>query len=218
MPAVNWDIAALQQNPVLLHRAWCEMVGGRWPGRGEALVKLARLLGERIPEREYVLPEETLDWLLDRARQIRGSRVPVRGDAGHKGRVGDAVEKMLLGARPAKPGADHPAAEIKSVPVLGDKIVERVKLGVVNEHHNPLDKCDRILFVFVEQRGRDYFVRDFEVEDFDWERWERIWGVGRGEDGRSQQLIETAAGSSRHPARGLYLTPHFFYDHHLWPR
>jgi len=131
--------------------------------------------------------------------------------------VGDGVERLLLGARPKHQGADHPAAEIKSVPVLGPRIVERVKLGVVHEHHNPLDKCDRILFIFVEQRGRDHFVRGHAVEEFDWERWERIWAVGR-KDERPQQLIETAAGSSRRPARGLYLTPHFFYDHALWPR
>ncbi len=205
----SYDIAALQQNPTLLWLAWRELVGERWPGRGEALIRVSRLLGLRIPAREYILPEETLEWLLDRARQIHGLRVPVRGEPGHKGRVGDAVEKLLLGARVHGDRADHPAAEIKSVPVLGDKIVERVKLGVVNERHNPLDKCSRILFVFVEQRGRDFFVRHHHVEEFDWERWDRMW--------LRHHLIETAAGSGKKPMRGLYLTPHFFYDHKIWP-
>src|SRR5437763_12201808 len=128
-----FDLGALQRDPTLLWRAWCALVGGRWPGRGEALIHVSRKLGQRIPDDEYVLAEDTLEWLLERMRKLHGMRVPVRGEAGHKGRVGDAVEKMLLGARPARPGSDHPAAEIKSVPVLGEKIVERVKLGVVNE-------------------------------------------------------------------------------------
>ena len=206
---MSFDLRALQRNPTLLWQAWCALVGGRWPGRGEALISVSRLLGQRIPDDEYVLAEDTLEWLLERAGKLAGARVPVRGEPGHKGRVGDAVEKMLLGARPARPGSDHPAAEIKSVPVLGEKIVERVKLGVVNERHNPLDKCARILFVFVEQRGRDYFVRGHHVEEFDWDKWERMW--------RDHHLIETAAGSPRRPARGLYLTPHFFYDRRIWP-
>jgi hypothetical protein len=200
----------LQRNPTALHHAFRELIGGRWPGRAEALVAVARKLGRRVPEREYLLPEDTLEWLVDRARAIVGSRVAVRGEPGHKGRVGDGVERLLLGGRASVgAGADHPAAEIKSVPVLGEKIVERVKLGVVNAQHNPLDKCGRILFVFVEQRGRDSFVRAFTVEEFDWDRWERMW--------RDHHLIETAAGSPRRPARGLYLTPHFFYDNRIWP-
>jgi hypothetical protein len=207
---MSWDLFALQQNPTLLWHAWRDLVGGRWPGRGEALVYVSRKLGQKIPAREYALPEETLEWLLERARGLDGARVPLRAAAAHKGRVGDAVEKMLLGARPARPGSDHPAAEIKTVPVLGEKIVERVKLGVVNDRHNPLDKCARILFLFVEQRGRDFFIRGHHVEEFDWEKWERMW--------RDRHLIETAAGSPRRPARGLYLTPHFFYDGKIWPQ
>jgi hypothetical protein len=207
---MSFDLVALQQNPTLLWQAWRALVGGRWPGRGEALISVSRKLGQRIPPEEYVLPENTLEWLLERARKIHGMRVPLRGAAGHKGRVGDAVERLLLGARAAHSGSDHPAAEIKSVPVFGDKIVERVKLGVVNERHNPLDKCGRILFVFVEHRGRDFFVRGHHVEEFEWEKWERMW--------RDHHLIETAAGSPRRPARGLYLTPHFFYDGKIWPR
>ena len=111
---MTWDLFALQQNPTLLWQAWCALIGGRWPGRGEALVQVSRQLGQRIPEREYVLAEDTSEWLLERARKIGGARVPVRGEAGHKGRVGDAVEKLLLGARPARPGSDHPAAEIRA--------------------------------------------------------------------------------------------------------
>jgi len=207
---MSFDLRTLQRNPTLLWQAWCALGGGRWPGRGEALIQVSRKLGQRIPDEEYVLAEDTLEWLVERAGKLAGARVLVRGEPGHKGRVGDAVEKMLLGARPARPGSDHPAAEIKSVPVLGEKIVERVKLGVVNERHNPLDKCSRILFVFVEQRVRDYFVRGHHVEEFDWEKWERMW--------RDHHLIETAAGSPRRPARGLYLTPHFFYEGKIWPR
>jgi hypothetical protein len=202
-------LCALQQNPTELLRAWQSLVGGRWPGRAEALLLVARALGRRVPEREYELPENTLAWLLERARLISGARVPVRGEPGHKGRVGDGVERLLIGARAAGSGADHPAAEIKSVPVSGERIVERVKLGVVNANHNPLDKCGRILFVFVEQRGRDHFVRTHRVEEFDFERWERMW--------RDGHLVETAAGSPKRPARGLYLTPHFFYDYAIWP-
>ncbi len=203
-------LRAVQQNPTELLRAWNEQIGGRWPGRAEALVRLARVLGARVPDSEYTLPEETLEWLLERAWSVMGARVPLRGEPGHKGRVGDGVERLLLGARAkAGGGADHPAAEIKSVPVLGEKIVERVKLGVVNANHNPLDKCGRILFVFVEPRGRDYFVRSHHLDTFDFEKWESMWTNGH--------LIETAAGSPKRPARGLYLTPHYFYDRKIWP-
>jgi hypothetical protein len=207
---ISFDLSILQRDPTALFHAWCALVGGRWPGRGEALVRVARALGRRIPDGEYQLPEETLEWLLEKARRAVGVRVPTSGRAGHKGRVGDGVERLLLGARAAGGEADHPAAEIKSVPVSGEKIIERVKLGVIHEQRNPLDKCGCLLFVFVEARGRDHFVRGIAVENFDWERWERMWARGH--------LIETAAGSPRRPARGLYLTPHFFYDHQIWPR
>jgi hypothetical protein len=140
----------------------------------------------------------------------RGARVPVRGAAGHKGRVGDGVERLLLGRRPSGRGSDHPAAEIKSVPVSGDRVIERVKLGVLSPRSNPLYKCDRVLFVFVEQRGRDHFVRGHHLVDFDRERW---WGMWR--DGF---LVETAAGSPERPARGLYLTPRWFYAQRIWPQ
>ncbi len=105
--------------------------------------------------------------------------------------------------------SDHAAAEIKSVPVSGEQVVERVKLGVVSERSNPLAKCDRVLFVFVEERGDDHFVRGFATASFDRTRWEAMW--------RDGHLVETAAGSPRHPARGLYLLPRWFRAAGLWP-
>ena len=173
-------------------------------------MRVARALGCRVPEREYELPERSLDSLLERARRAVGARVPVRGAARHKGRVGDGVERLLLGARIAGGAADHDAAEIKSVPVRGHRILERVKLGVVHALRSPLDKCARVLFVFVERRGADHFVRGFVIQEFDLARWQEMW--------RRRHLVETAAGSPERPARGLYLTPHFFYDHRLWPQ
>ena len=136
----------------------------------------------------------------------------MRGAAvGHKGRVGDGVERLLIGAQGSagNGGRSSGGRDQERASSPGDRIVERVKLGVVNANHNPTDKCGRILFIFVEQRGRDHFVRAHRVEEFDWERWERMW--------RDGHLVETAAGSTQHPARGLYLTPHFFYDGLIWP-
>jgi hypothetical protein len=183
--------------------------GARWPGRTEALLLVARTLGTPVPAEEYSLPEHDLEALVARARALAGERLTVRGEAGHKGRVGDALERRLLGAKVTGKGADHPAAEIKSVPIRGDAVVERVKLGVISERSNPLDKCDRVLFVFVEQRGDDHFVRGHALCEFDRSRWEALW--------RDGHLVETAAGSPRHPARGLYLTPRWFRAERLWP-
>src|SRR5205085_1953863 len=141
--------------------------GGRaYPGRSEAVLAIARALGVRLPEDEYALPEDDLSFLIDRVRAARGSRLRVRGARGHKGRVGDAVERLLVGGRVPGKTADHPAAEIKSVPVSGDRVLERVKLGVISPTSNPLDKCARVLFVFVEQRGDDHFVRGHSLREF----------------------------------------------------
>jgi hypothetical protein len=218
-------VAAAQTDAAVLAALWpaalaavpCAVV--RYPGRAEALLAVARALGRPLPAAEYALPEDALESLVDRARRARGQKLVVRGAPGHKGRVGDAVERLLVGARaPARPErsagraarlADHAAAEIKSVPVSGDRVVERVKLGVVSARSNPLAKCDRVLFVFVEQRGADYFIRDHRVVDFDRERWRAMWDRGF--------LVETAAGSPRHPARGLYLTPGWFRHERMWP-
>jgi hypothetical protein len=187
--------------------AFCE--GGRWPGRAEALRRVAHALGQPVPEREYALPEHQLEALLGRARALVGRRVPLRGPAGHKGRVGDGVERLLVGEKVAGRASDHAAAEIKSVPVSGDQVIERVKLGVISGRSNPLDKCERVLFVFVEERGDDHFVRGFGTAEFDRGRWEAMW--------RDGHLVETAAGSPRQPARGLYLTPRWFRAAGLWP-
>jgi hypothetical protein len=105
--------------------------------------------------------------------------------------------------------ADHAAAEIKSVPVSGDRVIERVKLGVLSATSDPLAKCDRVLFVFVEQRGDDHFVRGHQLVDLDRNRFAAMW--------RDGFLVETAAGSPRFPARGLYLTPKWFRSEGLWP-
>jgi hypothetical protein len=197
-------IAALQHNSLTLARAWRVAGGGRaWPGRSEALLAVARALGTRLPESEYRLPEDALEALLERA---------VRGARRHKGRVGDGVERLLIGGRAPGRGADHAAAEIKSVPVRGDQVIERVKLGVVSARSNPLAKCARVLFVFVEQRGADggdHFVRGHRLCEFDHARFQAMW--------RDGFLVETAAGSPRRPARGLYLTPRWFRTEGLWP-
>jgi hypothetical protein len=175
----------------------------------EALLAVARALGRRLPAIEYALPEHALAALLARARATVGRRVPLAGAPGHKGRVGDGIERLLVGAKQRGKERDHPAAEIKSVPVVGDQVIERVKLGVVSARSNPLLKCDRVLFVFVEQRGADYFVRGHHVDEFDRTRWSALW--------RDGLLVETAAGSPRHPARGLYLVPRFFRSQGIWP-
>jgi hypothetical protein len=209
-------IAALQYNSRALVASWRALAAGRaWPGRSEALLALARALGVRLPASEYRLPEDALEALLARARKSQGARVPVRGAPGHKGRVGDGVERLLVGdprRRQRGQQADHAEAEIKSVPVRGDQVIERVKLGVVSARSNPLDKCARVLFVFVEQRGAgdsDYFVRGHHLHEFDRTRFQALW--------RDGFLVETAAGTPRRPSRGLYLTPRWFRDSGIWP-
>jgi hypothetical protein len=202
-------LAQVQHDARALASLWQFVAGSRWPGRAEALLRVARALGRPLPPSEYLLPEEQLEALLERVRGVRGRRIPLRGAAGHKGRVGDAVERLLLGARRHGKGSDHPAAEIKSVPVRGDQVVERVKLGVLSPRSNPLDKCDRILFVFVEQRGADHFVAGHHIAEFDFPRWEAMW--------RDGWIVETAAGSPERPARGLYLTPRWFRAQGIWP-
>jgi hypothetical protein len=203
--ALQHDTAALAQ----LFRALAP--SRRWPGRAEALLACARAVGAPLPASEYQLPEDALESLVARVRRAHGRRLQVRANGRHKGRVGDAVERLLCGRtlRGSSRAADHPAAEIKSVPVAGDRVVERVKLGVVSARSDPLAKCDRVLFVFVERRGADHFVRGHSVVEFDRERWRALWEQGF--------LVETAAGSPRHPARGLYLTPRWFRRQRLWP-
>ena len=88
-------------------------------------------------------------------------------------------------------------------------MIERCKLGIVSERSNPLVKCARILFVFVEQRGRDHFVIGHRAVEFASHEWLAMW--------RDGYLVETAAGVSGLESRGLYLTPRFFYDRALWP-
>jgi hypothetical protein len=145
-----------------------------------------------------------------RAEAARGRRVPTRGPITHKGRVGEGVERLLLGARVGSAhAADHPAAELKSVPVRGERVLERVKLGVLSARAHPLDKCARTLFVFVEERGRDVFVAGHACVEFAPSRWLALWRAG--------MLVETAAGISGDEARGLYLVPRFFLDEGLWP-
>ena len=105
-------------------------------------------------------------------------QVPLRGAAGHKGRVGDGVERLLVGAKVPGMAADHPAAEIKSVPVAGDGVVERVRLGVLSPRSNPLAKCDRILFVFVEKRASDFFIAGHHAREFTFDAWTQMWRDG----------------------------------------
>ena len=213
-------LAELSHDPILLEQLWRGL--GRtealrpsrprsgYPGRSVALHDIARTLDLRLPESEYTLPEHGLSSLLERAEALRGVRIPVEGSRSHKGRVGDAVERLLTGRKARGKERDHRAAEIKSVPVRGDLVLERVKLGVVSRGSNPLHKCDRILFVFVEQRGRDHFVRDHRCVEFDPDGWRGLWDSGF--------LVETAAGSPRHKTRGLYLVPQWFRSAGLWPR
>jgi hypothetical protein len=193
----------------LLAALWPAVGQGAYPGRTGALLGVARALGRPMPEIEYALPEHALESLLERARQARGRRLRLAGARGHKGRVGDAVERLLVGGKVAGKLADHPAAEIKSVPVAGERVIERVKLGVVSATSNPLAKCTRVLFVFVEQRGEDHFVRGHSLREFDATDWQAMW--------RDGHLVETAAGSPRFPTRGLYLTPKWFRTRGLWP-
>ncbi|MEO6951914.1 MAG: hypothetical protein ABI321_08880 [Polyangia bacterium] len=156
------------------------------------------------------LDDDTLAALLLRADAVRGLRVPVRGPETHKGRIGDAVERLVLGRQHTGKSADHPAAELKSVPVEGERVVERCKLGILSVRSNPLEKCERILFVFVEVRGQDAFVAGHALVEFQPAAWLALW--------RSGHLVETAAGVSGLETRGLYLTPRFFHDHGHWPR
>jgi hypothetical protein len=202
-------LLALRHDHAGLAQEWRQLTTEPYPGRSEALLKVARTLNRPLPPVEYVLPEHTIEWLLERARKIQGRKVPVRGAAGHKGRVGDGVERLLVGAINRGKSADHPAAEIKSVPVEGDTVIERVKLGVLSPRSNPLDKCDRILFVFVEQRGRDHFIAGHHAHDFDFETWSQMW--------QESWIVETAAGSPQNPARGLYLVPRWFRSRGIWP-
>ena len=202
-------LEALRHHPGDLLRVWRVVGEGAYPGRSEALRSAARALGQPVPDAEYALPEHALEALLERARAARGRRIPVKGARRHKGRVGDGVERLMTGAKVLGMVSDHPAAEIKSVPVRGDQVIERVKLGVVSARSNPVDKCARILFVFVEQRGADHFVRGHHLREFEPANWEAMW--------RDGHLVETAAGSPRFPARGLYLTPKWFRSHGVWP-
>lgn len=204
-------LVAIQHDHAALARLWRERgrPGAPYPGRSEALLAVARALGRPLPPSEYVLPEHTLEWLVERAHKLRGRKVPLRGAAGHKGRVGDGVERLLVGGKVPGRAADHPAAEIKSVPVAGETVVERVKLGVLSPRSNPLDKCERILFVFVEARGDDFFVAGHHVHAFDYETWAAMW--------RDGWIVETAAGSPERPARGLYLVPRWFRARGIWP-
>ncbi len=202
-------VEALRHHASDLLRVWRVIAEGAYPGRSEALRAAAHALGQPVPDAEYALPEHALEALLERARAARGRRIPVKGARRHKGRVGDGVERLMTGAKVPGMASDHPAAEIKSVPVRGDQVIERVKLGVVSARSNPVDKCARILFVFVEQRGADHFVRGHHLREFEPENWEAMW--------RDGHLVETAAGSPRFPARGLYLTPKWFRSHGVWP-
>jgi len=205
----DWFVGHLAEHHADLARAFAAVETRRFPGRAEALLTVARALGCRLPESEYQLPEATLSDLLQRARALVGARIPTSGAAGHKGRVGDGVERLLMGGRMAGKHSDHPEAEIKSVPVLGGDVLERVKLGVVSARSNPLEKCRRVLFVFVEQRGDDHFIRGLGLREFDDAAWRAMW--------RDGWLVETAAGTTRQRARGLYLVPRWFRAAGLWP-
>ena len=198
-----------RHDDALLARVWQALGREHYPGRSEALIAFAQALGQTLPDTEYELPEHGLESLLERARAARGRRLRLRGAEGHKGRVGDAVERLLVGDKVKGKVADHPAAEIKSVPVSGDRVIERVKLGVVSATSNPVEKCERVLFVFVEQRGDDHFVRGHQLREFSPLDWQAMW--------RDGFLVETTAGSPRFPARGLYLTPKWFRSRGLWP-
>ncbi len=183
------------------------------PGRSSALLLLARTLRRPIPASEYVLVEDTLVALLRRAEQIAGARIPLSGSARHKGRVGDGVERLLVGDKVSGRLPDHAEAEIKTVPVRGGRILERVKLaqlGADREPLGPLAKCRRILFVFVERRGVDHFVRGHHLHEFDFAAWPRLL--------HERWVVETAAGSPSRPRRGLYLVPKWFARARIWPR
>jgi hypothetical protein len=203
-------LALLAEEPGLLALSHRALGHGPWPGRAEALLDVARACGLPLPAGEYEAPEDRLENLLSRAQALVGSRLSPAGAPGHKGRVGDEVERLLLGRKIPGRREDHPAAEVKSVPVLGDRVLERVKLGVVSERSNPLDKCGRVLFIFVEERGQDPFVRGTALAEFDAVRWQGLW--------RDGWLVETAAGHSGEGRRGLYLVPRWFRHAGLWPQ
>lgn len=202
-------LVAIQHDHGALWQLWRTHSRAPYPGRAEALLAAARRLRRPLPASEYVLPEHTIEWLLERVQRLRGRKVPLRGAAGHKGRVGDGVERLLVGSKVVGQAADHPAAEIKSVPVAGETVVERVKLGVLSPRSNPLAKCDCILFVFVEPRGQDFFIAGHHLHRFDYATWARMWSEG--------WIVETAAGSPARPARGLYLVPKWFRVQAIWP-
>ena len=152
-----------------------------------------------------------LGGLLARVQSCHGRRVPVVGPTTHKGRIGEGVERLILGERAgSRHAADHPAAELKSVPVVGERVIERCKLGLISPRAHPLEKCAKTLFVFVEARGEDAFVMGHAYVEFAQERWLELWRMGL--------LVETAAGVSGDETRGLYLVPKFFSSHGLWPQ
>ncbi len=64
------------------------------------------------------------------------------------------------------------------MPVLEDRVVERVKLGVLSANAHPLDKCARVLFVFVEWRGADVFVMGHACVETPRARWLTLWQEG----------------------------------------
>ncbi len=193
----------------LLEKCWRALRAQPVVGRSEALVALARALGRPVPPSEYELPERTLAYLLSAGDAAIGRKVALTGRGGHKGRVGDAVERLLIGEKGSGRHSDHPAAEIKSVPVQGATVIERVKLGVVSARSNPLKKCSRVLFVFVEERGSDHFVVGHRLVEFDSTRFEAMWEAGF--------LVETAAGISGLRTRGLYINPGWFRAAKIWP-
>src|SRR6476661_3824798 len=92
-------LAFIQHDHTALAAWWRVRSTAPYPGRTEALLAVARSLGRPLPASEYVLPEETIEWLLERVTRLRGRKVPLRGNTAHKGRVGDGVERLLLGAK-----------------------------------------------------------------------------------------------------------------------
>ena len=90
-------LRAVSESPRLLTTLWTELESRPYPGRSEAFLSVAHALGRSLPSCEYELPEARLDALMLRAESILGARVPVSGKSGHKGRVGDGVERLLFG-------------------------------------------------------------------------------------------------------------------------
>ncbi len=204
-------LCAVQHEPRLL-ALLAPAPGHGAAARSRALFLLAHALGRPLPPSEYVLVEDSLLALLDRARQLLGARVPLSGSARHKGRVGDGLERLLVGDKVHGRLPDHAQCEIKSVPVRGGRVLERVKLaqlGADREPLGPLTKCRRILFVFVERRGDDHFVRGHRLHDFVDDAGARLLA--------ERWVVETAAGSPARPRRGLYLVPRWFARSGIWP-